>query len=515
MDSVDEAFPAPSWREYPEAEGTQREYTIALARAIREHDYVALDAPTGAGKSIMLYTALQANGLASYYVTPLNTLLDQVDEDEYMKGVMTIKGKNNYECIHELTEGDPVDEAECHRDGTFTCPVIGDCEYYRKKDASAFHPTVATNVSMLMSQACLPPDMQWMESRPVLVVDECQKVEDFAVGFSTVNLAVMDHDPDVDDATEGAEYIRDELLPEVMQKIGFLSGKGRLDRDEVQTLNWLKRFKQRLDFSMRRIMRNADNWVLDDGPKRTELKPLSVSGIMHRLLWSWGGTVVVSSATMPDGLFSDIGIPPSQVERIEVPSTFPVENRPVVVGRDVGKMTEDDRDKTIPKMADAIADIAGEHAGDKGIVHCRSYEIMQSLVDECPLPSKDVVVQDRDDREGSLESWRAGDSQVFFSVSMDEGIDLEYDQCRFQVLAKALYKHMGDTRVRRRVFGDDAWPWYQRQAAIQIQQAYGRGVRARDDECTFYVLDTSAVELIERNEHMFEGWFLDAVVQQV
>jgi len=130
---------------------------------------------------------------------------------------------------------------------------------------------------------------------------------------------------------------------------------------------------------------------------------------------------------------------------------------------------------------------------------------------------------------------------VFLSVAMDEGVDLDGDKCRWQVLAKTLYKHMGDKRTRYRVlvrgkcqvcdhaeefwdedipnecpnctssgFGGE-WDWYNRHAAIQIQQAYGRAVRGPEDHAIFYILDESAIGLIRRNAELFNEWFLEAI----
>jgi len=124
---------------------------------------------------------------------------------------------------------------------------------------------------------------------------------------------------------------------------------------------------------------------------------------------------------------------------------------------------------------------------------------------------ENVMVQDRYNREESLEEWIESDKQVFLSVAMDEGIDLDGDKARFQVLAKTLYPHMGDKRVDYRINELNDWNWYNRSAAIQIQQSYGRGVRSPEDEAVFYILDSSAVGLIQRNADLFNKWFLEAV----
>jgi len=157
------------------------------------------------------------------------------------------------------------------------------------------------------------------------------------------------------------------------------------------------------------------------------------------------------------------------------------------------------------------------HDGEKGIVHCRGYNYITLFKHHCKKLGEmdwfrnNVHVQDKYDREGSLESWINNDKQLFLSVNMAEGIDLKGDKCRWQVLLKAQYPHLGDNRVSYRLNEMDDQDWYNQQAVIQIEQAYGRAVRSATDEAVFYILDESAVNLISYNKDLFHDWFLEAI----
>jgi len=74
---------------------------------------------------------------------------------------------------------------------------------------------------------------------------------------------------------------------------------------------------------------------------------------------------------------------------------------------------------------------------------------------------------------------------------------------------------MNDERVKYRIEEMNDWDWYNRKAVIQLEQAYGRAVRSKDDEAVFYILDKSAVGLIKRNREMFHDWFLEAIVEDI
>ena len=121
------------------------------------------------------------------------------------------------------------------------------------------------------------------------------------------------------------------------------------------------------------------------------------------------------------------------------------------------------------------------------------------------------MLQDQDNRMGSLEKWFDRPEQIFMSVSMAEGISLDDEKARWQVVAKASYPYLGDERVSYRVREMGDWEWYSGRAAIDLQQAVGRGMRSKDDYCVTYLLDSSFRKLLNKNEHLFEPWFLDSI----
>jgi Rad3-related DNA helicase len=234
--------------------------------------------------------------------------------------------------------------------------------------------------------------------------------------------------------------------------------------------------------------------------------------------------VILSSATIPKGGFlEEIGLDDRKVGEVTVPSTFPPERRGVYTDEAVGKMTMSQRDTTIPKMANKIGELAGHHDGERGFIHCHSYSIMNSLYDALsPAVRERTRLQDKDDREGSLKGWLDADvdergfsesegGQIFLSVAQDEGISLDDEAARWQVIAKAAYPYLGAKRASYRVNELGQWNWYAGKAAIALQQAVGRGMRSKDDWCHTYILDKSAAELIEKNGHLLEDWFKSAV----
>ncbi len=564
----------PSFREH------QKESIAKIVKALEDYgkDVIQLDAPTGSGKSLTLHTAarvyydrldkgaestggMDISGIMGdeggppdplaegiFFTTPLNALVDQVAEDKFINPeVKTLKGRNNYECINPEDMGTQVNEAICQRDQSFECDMKGECPYYGRKYAALQHPEVVTSMSYLMAEGMIPGTVQGtFANRDVLIVDECQKLEDFAMNFisftvskrtvpddvmSQITLPDKDREDDIDYLVD---WVENRLLTTVRGSIEYRESQGMMSKKQSKELENLQQFEMRVRNFLEDIEQNdwtaqVETEVRKNKPNVNKIifKPVEIGRFLDELLWSRADKIILSSATIPQGdWMEEIGLGDHDAGKVTVPSTFPVENRPINIKQSVGKMTYGEREENAWPMAKKIKQIADFHDG-KGMIHCRSYGIMNMLKrsfinhngNDTDVfdgnPSKwfreNCMLQDRENREESLEAWQNSDKQLFFSVAMDEGVSLDGDKCRFQILAKTLYKSMNDKRVKFRVQERNEWDWYNRHAAIQIAQAYGRAVRGPEDWAVFYILDESAVGLIDRNEHLFPDWFLEAI----
>jgi len=374
---------------------------------VDDNDVVTLSAPTGAGKSLILHAAIRVLdnefGRKSFFTTPLNALIDQIDDDEFIgDNVLTLKGKNNYTCVHRQDRGAPVDKAVCQRDDGFECqhkqtpPENGGCPYYGRKAMAHPHPEVVTNLPYLMANSMIPETIDSkLQPREMLVIDECQSIEDFALQFVEVTvsddsipevvLQQIDEPPRTDELEPLLDWLRGAVMPEVNLKLAELDERSKLSESEADMEEDLQQFARKV--------RNLVNDVADfDGPDfSVEFKPIFVGRFLDSFLWSQGNKTILSSATIPkSGFLEEIGLDDRAVGRVEVPSTFPTERRPVYTDDTVGKMTKAERDSTIPEMAERIADIADHHQGERGFVHCHSYGIMQRLYDALPGRVKTV-----------------------------------------------------------------------------------------------------------------------------
>jgi Rad3-related DNA helicase len=388
-------------------------------------------------------------------------------------------------------------------------------------------------------------DIEVSDNHNFLVGDEylahnCQSIEDFALQFIGVTVSqqtvpvvwdLIPQPPRTEDTERLAQWLTKEVLPPVEDELAELDARGELTEQQVDDQEKLQEFSRKVNNLVADVRDN--HWVanreVEDDDWSVEFEPIFIGRFLDRFLWSQGHKIVLSSATIPKGGFlEEVGLGDSDVGRVEVPSTFPRGRRPVYTDEAVGKMTMSQRDRTIPKMARRIGAIADHHWEQeqfRGFVHCHSYSIAARLYESLPRDVRmRTRVQDGDDREASLDAWldapvdergRAEDEggQVFLSVAMDEGISLDDWRARWQVVAKAAYPYLGPEAKRANYRMDELndWNWYASKAVVNLQQAVGRGTRSKTDFCLTYILDKSAVQLIEKNEWQFEDWWLDAL----
>ena len=148
-----------------------------------------------------------------------------------------------------------------------------------------------------------------------------------------------------------------------------------------------------------------------------------------------------------------------------------------------------------------------KHSHEKGVIHTSSNEqafwIMENLKDY-PL-----VFVGGDNRNEVLKYFsESSKNLVLIGASIKDGVDFKGDLCRFQIIFKVPYPQLNE-QVRYRMELDKSWYYYQ--AVMAIMQAYGRGIRDKDDYCVMYILDSDFRRLFSHNKIFFNEYFTEAL----
>ncbi|WP_265109547.1 helicase C-terminal domain-containing protein [Halosolutus halophilus] len=533
-DRIFEAFPAPSYRGAQEQ--ALRDIRDAFAAG---NDVVLVRAPTGSGKSLLARSiagcartideADPSEASGAYYTTPQVSQLDDVAADELLADLNVIRGKSNYTCILPDERDTPVNQAPCVRERGYDCSVKHRCPYFSDRAIASNREIAAMTLAYFMQTA----GSEVFRKRDVVVVDEAHGLAEWAEMYATIQLGPRTvpfwdelRVPAVDSVDRAARYA-EALAQQCERRKDDLLASESLTPAEVRERDRLQELVGELDWfvSDYRDPGSPTTWLVDqsesgsddagddgDEPKGGPLtiKPMNPEKYLQHTVWDRGNRFALLSATIlnKEAFCRQVGLDPAVVALVDVPHTFPVENRPLY---DVtqGKMTYEHRSETTPKIARTIVRIMQAHPDEKGLVHAHSYDIQERLADllaDFGVGDR-VRTHSREDRDADLEAWKAADDpDVFLSVKMEEALDLKGDFCRWQVLCKAPFLNTSDSRVAHRL-EEGQWAWYFRTALRTVIQGCGRVVRAPDDHGATYLADASLLDLFDRARSDMPDWF--------
>ncbi|WP_276255236.1 ATP-dependent DNA helicase [Halomontanus rarus] len=536
-----EEFPAPSYRGAQET--ALRDIRDAFAA---DNDVVLVRAPTGSGKSLLaraiagcalkIDDAEPSDPTGAYYTTPQVSQLDDVAGDDLLSDLNVIRGKSNYTCILPNELDTPVNQAPCVRESGYDCSVQHRCPYFSDRAIASNRAIAAMTLAYFMQTA----GSEVFRKRDVVVIDEAHGLAEWAEMYATIQLGPRTvpfwdelRVPAVEGVERAARYAEN-LSQVCTRRKDDLLAQEQLTPADVRERDRLQELIGELDWfvSDYRDPQSPTTWLVDQsepagagssggdtdddadlgGP--LTIKPMNPERYLHHTVWDRGNKFALLSATIlnKEAFCRQVGLDPANVTLVDVPHTFPVENRPLY---DVtqGKMTYEHRDETIPKIARTIVRVMQAHPDEKGLIHAHSYDIQERLADLL----RDFGVGDRirahtrEDRDADLEAWKASaEPDVFLSVKMEEALDLKGDLARWQVVCKAPFLNTSDSRVAHRL-EEGQWAWYFRAALRTVIQGCGRVVRAPDDYGATYLADSSLLDMFERARSDMPDWFAEQV----
>ena len=525
-DRIPESFPAPSYR------GNQKDTLQRIRDAFAAGNRVVLvRAPTGSGKSLLARAvagaartvdeAEPAQPTGAYYTTPQVSQLDDVEADPLLSDLQVIRGKRNYTCILPGEEETPVDRAPCARERGYDCSVKHRCPYFSDRAIAANRSVAAMTLAYFMRTA----GSELFGTRDVVVIDEAHGLAEWAETYATIDLTPRTV-PVWDEMTVPDVAAAENPLRHTVQFADGLSDactaeKDRLLRaDELTAAEAARRDRlQELTAELRYFARDARDpespttWVVDQengAGGAISITPMNPERHLQHTVWDRGERFALLSATILDreSFCRQVGLDPGNTALVDVPHTFPLENRPLYDAT-CGPMTYEERDETVPAVADLLVSLLAHHPEEKGIVHAHSYSIQARLADRLADHGVGprVRTHGRDDRDKALAAWlETDDPDLFLSVKMEEALDLEGDLARWQVVCKAPYRSTSDSRVERRL-AEGMWSWYHRDALRTVIQACGRVVRAPDDHGATYLSDSTLLDLFDRARADMPDWF--------
>lgn len=489
-------------------------------------DVVFLDAPTGAGKTLIAELVRRMLGSRGVYVCSDKSLQRQFSRDfPYARELM---GRSNY-----LTMNGPASVScdDCTSimpgDSCLHCDPTTSCPYKVAKGAALTANLAVLNTSYLLSASNYAGSFT---GEQFIIVDEADALENTLLGFVEYKVPNwvqrrigMDYpkkgvhkktlvawmneaaDKVADDLRKISQSVEPKMLRTMQsfvattrQVAGLVAKDIEADAEAEDTGKWLR--------------------VYDDGDQSLHLKPVLVGPFGTKNLWKHGRKWLLMSATLVsvDELVETLGLP-LEYATVSVPSTFPVENRPIIVAP-IADMSYKASFDEYTKMAYAIQQVCALHPGERVLVHTVSRDRAEKLIGEINLLGgldgrKIIEYRSSRERDSALARYKERDGAVLFAQSMVRGVDLPGDLCRVQIIAKVPFPSLGDKRVSARVHLPGGQGWLVVQAIRDIVQMTGRGVRSDTDHATTYIFDRQFSTNLYRPQYrpLFPEHWRDAV----
>ncbi|MCL2688153.1 MAG: ATP-dependent DNA helicase [Methanobrevibacter sp.] len=517
---------------FDEPRKDQFETISEISKAIDEgYKYIVLEAGTGTGKSVMAATLAKIYSPA-FILTMTKQLQNQYLKDFEKDGFTLVKGRNNFDCKEkELYSGDKgirCDNGTCTERYSFNCkfkfrPVDLDvktnlehafrnmywksdihCNFLEQKVDGINSDVVIANYDYAMLELNYVEDFI---KRKLLILDEAHNLEKKIMRFIELeidrkrleseikikvsndeieNLHKVGHDAWISFVKSIIKRYQKEVI-EYEAKLKSATSKSK----KLSYEGTAKDLADELDKYERFIIYIEDdsgNWILEDNAEFIYFKPLKIDKYAKEYLFQYGEICLFLSATILDykNFSKWLGLNEKDVKFIQVDTPFKASKRPIDISRSVDMNYEKLR-RNAPKTIDFIKEILEKHKDDKGLIHTVSYKCSDFISKN--LNDSRIISHKSSDRMRVLNQFEKSKKPlVLLSPSMNEGVDLPYDKCRFQIIYKIPFPPIMDKQIGLRKTSDRYW--YPYQTMMNLVQTYGRGMRAEDDYCQTYVIDS-------------------------
>ena len=501
---------------------------------------IILEAGTGIGKSAIATTL--ANMYGDSYILTMTKQLQEQYLDDFGDMLVEIKGRGNYECNYKGS-CDFCIKAE------YQLRKCGDCQYNMAFKRAMEAENVITNYDYFYYAGVANPILN---PRELLILDEAHNLERKMLMLSSSELnreyistkfGIDIFEPIMHATTslnklkkDSAYWIRvcDDLVGECSKRIKKIEGDANksvqvtldeFENDPSKYSNFDYVEKQNLEqdmkaFSSISLGLASGDFIIDlpgksdilDGSMEisAEFKPYSVLEDTQNLL-KLGNVRIFLTGTLgsKDKFCQWNDINPEETYYIYEKSPFDVSKRPIYadfVAKLSGSLHGRPRWKNKKALA-KIRQLLDAHQNQKGVIHTSSNEQAFWIMDN--LKDYNLMFVGGEERNRILKEFaESKDDIILIGASIKDGVDFKGDLCRFQIVFKIPYPQLNE-QVKYRKDLDPKWYYYQ--AVMALMQAYGRGIRDKDDWCEMYIIDSSFIELFDYNRGFFNEYFTEAV----
>lgn len=484
----------------------QLETVSEILEAIDEgYRFIVLEAGTGTGKSAIAATLADMLD-DSYILTVTKQLQEQYVND--FPAFKLVKGRQNFRC---LSCDDGCDFGKCLVEDyrcKFKSSIPPECPYYLQKFNAVNARTVVSNYHYMFLELNYVGDFQ---KRSLLVCDEAHNLE--SVLMNQLQLEFK--------RSELKEFLNFDLTDDILEKLNesrYTTWIGFIEKvrdiyitklENTKDSEKIAQIKSRISDCNQFIVNitfDPKIWIFswDEDSQSISFKPIRINSYSN-MLFNHADVCLFMSATILDykQFAKYLGISPDEIYPIRRKSPFNMSKSPIIPYKGYN-LSRDYIKANAPRTLPIIREILKKHENDKGIIHTVSGKCRDYLTDN--LKSPRIVGND------DIEEYKnSKEPLVLVSPSLDEGVDLPGDLCRFQIIYKIPYPDLGDKQIKTRMKLDSQW--YDYRTSLKLIQTHGRGMRHIEDSCKTYVIDSRFTNYVVNNR-ILPDTFKNAIIPQ-
>lgn len=521
---------------FSEARKNQLETISEIRQAIDNgYKYIILEAGTGTGKSAIAATlALMSD--SSYILTVTKQLQDQYIRDFSNLGFKLVKGRGNFKCRKYEEKGVDLncDKGLCVIEG-YKCEYSlknhsaeeiteeNTCTYFYQKYLAMIADVAIANYPYMFLELNYVDDFS---NRNLMICDEAHNIESMIMEQLTLEFEKKDLKEylDFDVTDEVLENLESGGYPDWIDFIVKIKEKYEKELEKIIDIPNRPELNEKIVFMKRQIYDcrfcisyigyDPKTWIFDydEDLEKIQFKPLKINNYAKSTFFQYADVCIFMSATILDyRLFAHwLGIAPDEVYAIRRKSPFDVKRNPIFTF-DGFNMSHSHIEESAPQTVDTIKEILERHKNEKGIIHTVSGRCRDFLLKN--VDNDRLISHNTQNRAKIIEKFKdSTEPLVLVSPSVNEGVDLPGDECRFQIIYKIPYPDLGNkqTAYRNRL---DA-KWYDYRTSLALVQTHGRGMRYDDDYCKTYFIDSRFINYVVDDgvdNHFLPDTFKEAI----
>lgn len=524
-----------------------------------KHKAVILDAPVGAGKSLIATAVsfiLNEVGKRGYVLASEISLQDQYEQDidKFKLPWGSVKGIDNYICT---------DNDEKHSLGTckirnLSPPKMScyeECPYFSARNTASEMDTAVLNYNYWLIMQTYVKGDSLFPPRDFTICDEAHKVLDiiqnhYSPRFSKkivkerleritnffINHNLRDHTIDKDvilssinelQETEDQDTINGHLIS-IEKSLKSYKNSIEILKDKVDAkfknqkppkdwrkalfiADWIKDLHCKIeDYNFIISQTSTRNIVKNPSNDKLVFNCLEERFLMDRYFYRYSGFTVLMSATFADPLEFMKTINLKGAKYIKVENSFSFEKSPIYYypkRRMSYKYIEQNREW----LNEKINEIMDKHKNESGIIHSASYDLTNKIRENLSLTNQNrlFIYEGTEEKRRVLDMMKISSGRVLMGPSLTTGLDMKDDLSRFAIIAKIPYPSLSDRFIKTKMKINPAW--YEWKTILEFLQSIGRTVRHENDWAVTYILDGSLSNLIHNSRKSFPPEFFSRI----